>query len=59
MLARGKLAIGKPMEEVDEFVLVPLDCAKMIMQIYPSKIIALHSELNDEDEIDFEQDNQF
>lgn len=59
MLARGKLGIGKPMEEVDEFVLVPLDCAKMIMQIYPSKIITLHSELNDEDEIDFEQDNQF
>lgn len=54
MLARGKLGIGKPNEDVDEFVLVPLDCVLLVRQIYPTKIVTLHSELNDDDEIDFE-----
>lgn len=56
MLARGKLGIGKPVEDVDEYVLIPLDCAKIIQQIYPSKLIVLHSEIQDDEEFDTEMD---
>lgn len=52
MLSRGKLGIGKPLEDVDEYVLVPLACAKLVLEIYPSKIIVLHSEVDDNSESD-------
>jgi uncharacterized protein YaiL (DUF2058 family) len=51
MLARGKFAIARPHEEIDEFVLLPLSCAKLIQEIYPSKLLLLHSELDDFEDI--------
>ncbi|WGL59158.1 DUF2058 family protein [Pigmentibacter sp. JX0631] len=52
MLARGKLGIGRPMDEVDEFYIVPLSAAKIIKEISPLRLITLHSELDDSEEIE-------
>lgn len=53
MLARGKYGIARPHEEVDEFVIVPLLTAKLLLNIYPEKLIVLHSEINDDMELEF------
>lgn len=52
MLARGKLAIGRPIPEIDEFSIIPLFAAKIIASIDASRILTLHSELEDDQEID-------
>jgi uncharacterized protein YaiL (DUF2058 family) len=52
MLARGKLGIGRPLDEVDEFYIVPLTVAKIIQEIAPQRLITLHSELDDSQEIE-------
>lgn len=48
MLARGKLGIGKLEEDIDEFLIVPLECAKLVLEICPAKILSLHSEVDEE-----------
>jgi uncharacterized protein YaiL (DUF2058 family) len=45
MLARGKMGIGRPVEGVDEFVIIPLAAAKIVQDICPQKLLTLHSEL--------------
>jgi uncharacterized protein len=52
MLARGKLGIGRPIEDVDEFYIIPLFAAKIIKDIAPQRLLTLHSELDDSQEID-------
>ena len=52
MLARGKYAIAKPEDDVDEFMIVPLSTAKLLQSIYPSKLIVLHSEIDDNVELE-------
>jgi len=52
MLARGKMGIGRMQDDVDEFYIIPLFSAKIINEIAPQKLITLHSELDDSDEID-------
>ncbi|APJ03163.1 DUF2058 family protein [Silvanigrella aquatica] len=52
MLARGKLGIGRPLDEVDEFYIIPLVAAKTIKDIAPQRLLTLHSELDDTEEID-------
>lgn len=52
MLARGKLGIGRPLEDVDEFFIIPLFAAKIIRDISPQRLITLHTELDDAEEID-------
>lgn len=52
MLARGKMGIGRPLDDVDEFVIVPLVAAKTVKDICPQKLLILHSELDDSEEID-------
>ncbi|MGY3803871.1 DUF2058 family protein [Pigmentibacter ruber] len=52
MLARGKLGIGRPLDEVDEFYIVPLSAAKIIKEISPLRLITLHSELDDSEDIE-------
>ncbi len=53
MLARGKLGIGRPLDYVDEFYIVPLFAAKIINDIAPERMLTLHPELDDAEEIDF------
>lgn len=53
MLARGKYAITKPNEDSEEYIIVPLSTAKLLLEIYPEKLIVLHSEIDDNQEIDF------
>lgn len=48
MLARGKLGIGKPEEDTDDFLIVPMECAKLVLEICPAKILVLHSEVDGE-----------
>ena len=52
MLARGKLGIGRPLDDVDEFYIIPLFAAKIIKDIAPQRLLTLHSELDDVEEID-------
>ena len=52
MLARGKFGIARPHEDTDEFVIVPLGTAKLLLDIYPEKLIVLHSMIDDSVEID-------
>ena len=52
MLARGKLGIGRPLDEVDEFYIIPLFAARIIKDISPQRLLTLHSELDDTEEID-------
>ncbi|MBX9837376.1 DUF2058 family protein [Silvanigrella sp.] len=53
MLARGKMGIGRMQDEVDEFYIIPLFAAKIIQEITPQRLLTLHSELEDSEEIDF------
>lgn len=43
MLARGALGIVKPDETRDEFVVIPRETAKILLDICPEKVIVLHS----------------
>ncbi|KAB8031876.1 DUF2058 family protein [Fluviispira multicolorata] len=52
MLARGKMGIGKPHSEIDEFVIIPLTAARVLNDIYPQKLITLHSEIDDTEELE-------
>ena len=51
MLARGKLAIGRLDENVDEFLILPYDVAQVVLQLHPAMIVTLHPEVSDEAEI--------
>ncbi|NBO37362.1 DUF2058 family protein [bacterium] len=51
LLARGKLAIGRLSQQVDEFVILPYHTAHTIMQLNSSMIITLHSEIADDSDI--------
>ncbi|MES2615251.1 MAG: DUF2058 family protein [Bdellovibrionota bacterium] len=52
MLARGKFAIAKPYEDIREYVIIPLVTAKLLQDIYPQKLIVLHSIIEDDVELD-------
>lgn len=52
MLARGKLGIGRPLDDVDEFFIIPLFAAKIIKDIAPQRLLTLYPELDDTQEID-------
>lgn len=52
MLARGKLGIGRPQDDIDEFYIIPLSVAKIIQDIAPQRLLMLHSELDDLEEVD-------
>jgi len=45
MLARGLLAIAKPDEQIDDFVIIESQYAKNVLDICSEKIIVLHSEM--------------
>ena len=51
MLARGKFGITRPHDDVDEFIIVPLATAKILLDIFPEKLIVLHSQIDDSMEI--------
>jgi len=51
MLARGSLAIVRLDDNVDEFIILNRDIAKILLDICPEKIIVLHSEIGNLDEI--------
>jgi uncharacterized protein YaiL (DUF2058 family) len=51
LLARGKLAIGRLNEQVDEFLILPYTTAQTVLSLYPSFIITLHSEIPDDREV--------
>ncbi|MEY4065640.1 MAG: hypothetical protein RIR26_1848 [Pseudomonadota bacterium] len=51
MLARGKLAIGRLDENVDEFLILPYHVAQVVLQLHPAMIVTLHPEVSDEAEI--------
>ncbi|MEY3901926.1 MAG: hypothetical protein RL189_1232 [Pseudomonadota bacterium] len=51
MLARGKMAIGRLTELVDEFVIIPYTVAQTVMNLHPSLVITLHSEVADDREV--------
>lgn len=53
MLARGKFGIAKPHEETNEYIIIPLATAKLLQDIFPEKLIVLHSEIEDNVEIEF------
>jgi uncharacterized protein YaiL (DUF2058 family) len=47
LLARGKLAIGRPEEDVDDFVIIPLYTAQTVQRLCPEMLVCLHSEVED------------
>ena len=51
MLARGKMAIGRLSELVDEFVILPYTTAQMVMNLHSGLIVTLHSEVADDGEV--------
>lgn len=51
MLARGKMAIGRLSELVDEFVILPYNTAQTVMELHPDFIITLHSKVSDDREV--------
>ena len=51
MLARGVLGIVRPDENIDDFVILPRATAKILLDICPEKIIVLHSEIENFDEV--------
>lgn len=51
MLARGKMAIGRLSELVDEFVIIPYNVAQTVMNLHPGLVITLHSEVADDREV--------
>jgi uncharacterized protein YaiL (DUF2058 family) len=51
-LARGKLGIGRPIEDLDEFALVPRTVAVKVLEICQEKILLLHSELSVDEPIE-------
>jgi uncharacterized protein len=51
MLARGKLAIAKADEDVDEYTLIPSHTARTILTLAPEKLLVLHPPLDDAQEL--------
>lgn len=51
MLARGKMAIARLSEHVDEFVILPYTTAQTVMSLHPGFIVTLHSEIADDREV--------
>jgi hypothetical protein len=51
MLARGKMAIGRLSEFVDEFVILPYTTAQTVMSLHSGFIVTLHSEVSDDGEV--------
>ncbi|NBW80213.1 DUF2058 family protein [bacterium] len=51
MLARGKMAIGRLSEQVDEFLILPYNTARTVMDLHSGFIITLHSEVSDDREV--------
>lgn len=51
MLARGRLAIGRVYDNVDDFVILPYDVAQTVLQLNPEMILTLHSAVPDDAEI--------
>ncbi len=52
LLARGQLAIAKPYEDMEEFILIPLEVAKVLCDIYPQMLVVLHNEISDNQELE-------
>ena len=48
MLARGRMAIGRVYEQVDEFVILPYNIARTVLELNPAMILALHSVVSDD-----------
>lgn len=53
MLARGKYGIARRLDDLDEFFLIPRSTAELLMQIYPDKLLVLHSIVDDGEELSF------
>ena len=51
MLARGRLAIGRVDEQLDDFVVLPYDVAQTILQLIPEMVLTLHSPISDDAEV--------
>ncbi len=51
MLARGKMAIARLSELVDEFLILPYTTAQTVMGLHSGFIITLHSEVSDDGEV--------
>lgn len=56
MLARGRMAIGRIYEQVDEFVILPYHVAQTVLELNPSMILTLHSPVADDSEISVTED---
>lgn len=51
MLARGALGIARLDENIDDFIILNRDTIKILLDICPEKIIVLHSEIENFDEV--------
>lgn len=51
MLARGRLAIGRVYEHLDDFVILPYDVAQTVLQLNPEMVLTLHSPVSDDAEV--------
>jgi uncharacterized protein YaiL (DUF2058 family) len=51
MLARGRMAIGRVYEQVDEFVILPYNIAQTVLELNPAMILTLHSAVSDDSDI--------
>lgn len=51
LLARGALCIARAEAHIDDFILLPRETAKILLDICPEKIIVLHSEIENFDEL--------
>jgi uncharacterized protein len=51
MLARGRLAIGRVYEHLDEFVILPYDVAQTVLQLNPEMVLTLHPPVSDDVEV--------
>lgn len=54
MLARGKYAIGRPEEGVDEFFILPSHTADTVVSLRPEMILLKHPPLDDAEELKVE-----
>lgn len=51
MLARGRMAIGRIDEHVDEFVILPYHVANTVLELNPEMIVTLHSAVSDDTDL--------
>jgi uncharacterized protein len=51
MLARGRLAIGRAYEHLDDFLILPYDVAQTVLQLNPEMVLTLHSAISDDVEV--------